>query len=383
MSTEPMTDLLRRVLLSIGAVVCWSDAWAALPDLDAFDRHFREVLAEHAIPGGAYAVVGGGRVLRVEGHGLRAVGGAQAVDADTVFRLASVSKTFAGPLAVQLAQEGRLDLADSLADQLPSLRFKRAELSQRLRVEDLLGQSTGLVPNAYDNLIDDGVALARILPRFRELDAICAPRSCYSYQNIAFAQVEPILARAGGAGYAELVEQRLFHPLGMQRASFGLEALVGEPNHARPHRRAQGRWIEADLKPGYYQLAPAAGVNASARDLAQWLLAQMGAQPEVLAATVIETVTKPRVRTPRELKRRLWGQLLSEAHYGLGWRIYAIDKDALIYHSGWVKGYVAEIAWSPRHQLGLAVLLNAESPAIGRISTSFWAEVHGRAAPSP
>jgi beta-lactamase class C len=80
-----------------------------------------------------------------------------------------------------------------------------------------------------------------------------------------------------------------------------------------------------------------------------------------------------RNQTPRwALPRRL-----------LGWRIYAIDKDALIYHSGWVKGYVAEIAWSPRHQLGLAVLLNAESPAIGRISTSFWAEVHGRAAPSP
>lgn len=376
---QPLRSLLVLVLALVGARV----AAAALPDLDAFDRRFREVLAEQGVPGGAYAVVGQGRVLRVQGHGLRAVDGRQRVDADTVFRLASVSKTFAGPLAVQLAQEGRLDLSDSLAQRLPTLRFKRPELSQLLRIEDLLGQSTGLVPNAYDNLIDDGVALDRILPRFRDLDAICTPRTCYSYQNIAFAQVEPILAEAGGAGYAELVERRLFRPLGMQRASFGLDALITEPNHARPHRREAGRWVEAELKTGYYQLAPAAGVNASARDLGQWLLAQMGGQPEALSPSVVATVTTPRVRTPRELKRRLWGQLLDEAHYGLGWRVYRIGDAPLNYHSGWVKGYVAEIAWSPRHQIGLALLLNAESPAIGRISTAFWAEVHDRPAPTP
>lgn len=378
-----MAQPLHRLFVLVLALLAAQVAAAALPDLEAFDRQFREILAEQDIPGGAYAVIAQGRVLRVQGHGLRSVEGAQPVDADTVFRLASVSKTFAGPLAVQLAQEGRLDLADSLAQQLPELRFKRAELSQRLRVEDLLGQSTGLVPNAYDNLIDDGLALARILPRFRELDAICAPRSCYSYQNIAFAQVEPILARAGGAGYAELVERRLFRPLGMQHASFGLDALIAEPNHARPHRREAGRWVEAEIKPGYYQLAPAAGINASARDLGQWLLAQMGGQPESLSPSVVATVTTPRVRTPRELKRRLWGQLLDEAHYGLGWRVYRIGEVPLNYHSGWVKGYVAEIAWSPTHQIGLALLLNAESPAIGRISTAFWAQVHDRPVPTP
>jgi beta-lactamase class C len=79
----------------------------------------------------------------------------------------------------------------------------------------------------------------------------------------------------------------------------------------------------------------------------------------------------------------LWGQLLDEAHYALGWRVYRIGEAPLNYHSGWVKGYVAEIAWSPKHQIGLALLLNAESPAIGRISTAFWAQVHDRPVPTP
>lgn len=376
-----MHPLLRVLLLIVVLGPCAGKA--ALPDLDAFDQGFREVLAEHGIPGGAYAVVGQGRVLRLQGHGVRVVGGTAPVDAQTVFRLASVSKTFAGALAAQLAQEGRLDLADTLAQQLPALRFKRAELSQRLRVEDLLGQSTGLVPNAYDNLIEDGVAVSRILPRFRELDTLCPPRTCYSYQNIVFAQLAPILARAGGAEYPELVEQRLFRRLSMDRASFGLEALQSEPNHARPHRRREGVWIEAELEQGYYQLAPAAGINASATDLAQWLLAQMGQRPAVLQSAVVARMTTPRVRTPRELKRRWWGPLLDDAHYGLGWRIYRIGEVPLHYHSGWVKGYVAEVAWSPQHQVGLALLLNAESPAIAQISTGFWAAVHGRPAPVP
>ncbi|MFY8135661.1 MAG: serine hydrolase, partial [Aquimonas sp.] len=77
---QPLRRLLALVLALLGAQV----AAAALPELDAFDRHFRDTLAEQGIPGGAYAVIAQGRVLRVQGHGLRAVGGSDPVDADTV-----------------------------------------------------------------------------------------------------------------------------------------------------------------------------------------------------------------------------------------------------------------------------------------------------------
>ncbi len=353
---------------------------AAVPELERFDQRFREVLIEQSIPGGAYIVVGKGQVLRSGAHGVRQIGQVEPVDVDTVFRLASVSKTFAGPLALQLVAEQRIDLADSLVTQPPDFRLKPA-LMKQLRVEDLLGQSTGLVANAYDNLLDDGLPLAKILPQFRTLEPICAPGRCYSYQNIAFAQIAPILSRAAGTSYSELVTQRLFDPLGMRSATFGRDALLAEANVARPHRRRDGVWVPAELNEAYYQLPAAAGINASVNDLSKWLLAMLGSHPDVLPAELIEATTRKRVRTPRELKRQLWADLLSDAHYGLGWRIYQIGEDELYLHSGWVRGYVTEIAYSRKHDLGLALLLNGETLHINRISTWFWATTHGRSVP--
>ena len=372
---------LSRLLAAVGFLWCSTSLMAAVPEAEAFDAHFRQVLVESGVPGGAYAVVVGGAVARVQGHGRRSVSAAAPVDADTVFRLASVSKTFAAVATGLTVRDGQLGWQDSLADRLPGFALKRAEDTRRLRIEDLLGQSTGLVPNAYDNLLDADQLLANILPHFRELTPICAPRSCYSYQNIAFSLIDPVLEQASGEPYTALVQRRLFTPLGMRRASFGLDALQADSNHALPHEKRAGVWRQAVLKPAYYQVAPAAGINASARDLGQWLLAQLGHFPAALPAEVITAATRKRVRTPRELRRRGWSELLDDAHYGLGWRIYRIGDDELYLHSGWVKGYVAEVAYSPRHGVGLAVVLNAESSALNRITTAFWAQVFERPVP--
>ena len=72
-------------------------------------------------------------------------------------------------------------------------------------------------------------------------------------------------------------------------------------------------------------------------------------------------LTRKRVRTSRELQRKGWRDFLSDAHYGLGWRIYSVDGQELVTHSGWVSGFVAQVAYSPAHDTGLALLLNAVS----------------------
>jgi beta-lactamase class C len=124
--------------------------------------------------------------------------------------------------------------------------------------------------------------------------------------------------------------------------------------------------------PNYYRVAPAAGVNASALDMGKWLMAQLGSHPEVLNPEVIATLTRPRVKTKREIYRRHWKKLLTEAHYGLGWRIYQLGEHQIAYHSGWVSGFRADVAWSEEHDLGFAILLNAEANSINELTTTFW-----------
>lgn len=361
--------LLVMVLTSVGK------AQELAPTAAEFDSEFRRLLEQSGIPGGAYAIVKDGRIVRSAGYGVRAAGTEDTVDADTVFRVASVSKTFAAQLTALLVQESKLNWDDTLDTFLPDFRFKTGVHAQALQIRHLLGQSSGVVPNAYDNLLEADVALDEILPRFQELTPLCAPGTCYTYQNILFGLIDPVVEKVTSLPYSTLVRERLFQPLQMRHSSFGMEAFLTAENRALPHVKSNGQWSPTEVNSGYYQVAPAAGINASANDLGQWLIAQMGYRPDVVPPELLRELITPHIRTPRDLHRRHWRDMLTDAHYGMGWRIYQIGEEQLYLHSGWVKGYVADIAYSRDRRTGLVVLLNAESGVIHEITTGFWKNV--------
>ena len=217
------------------------------------------------------------------------------------------------------------------------------------------------------------MAVDKIRQQFRKLSYICSPGHCYSYQNIVFSLIEPVIEQATERSYASLMEQKIFRPLEMNTASVGYEAFVNNPNHAKPHVIGRGgKWTTVKVLPNYYRISPAAGVNASALDMGKWLMAQLGSHPEIIRPEMVEALTRPRVKTKREIYRRHWKNMLTDAHYGLGWRIYQLGDHQIAYHSGWVSGFRADVAWSQEHELGFAILLNAEANSINELTTTFW-----------
>lgn len=345
--------------------------------LTEFSETFAQVLSDNAIPGGAYVIVRDGHIAESGGFGVRRLGDPAPVSADTVFRIASLSKTFAAQIGAQLEAEGKLRWDAPVTRYVPTFSLKKPEQTARLQLAHLLGQSSGIVPNAYDNLLDENVPLPRILPQFAKLEPICRPGTCYTYQNIAFSLVEPAYVQASGSDYPTLLHERLFEPLRMTRTSVGLDAWQATRDRAEPHVRRDGIWQAVDVAPGYYQVAPAAGINASANDMARWLMAQMGSHPEVVTPAQVATLTQKRIATPRDLRRYRWKDLLTDAHYGLGWRIYSLGDQDIVMHSGWVRGFVADIAWSPDKRSGLVVLLNGETRTISDLTTAFWSRELG------
>jgi beta-lactamase class C len=337
-----------------------------------FDCDFRRLLLDAGVPGGAYAIVRNGRVTHAGSYGVRVIGQDDPVTPDTVFRIASVSKTFAAQLTAMLVDEGKLRWEDGITQFLPGFSLKRPGQAQQLQIHHLLGQSTGIVPNAYDNLLEANMPLDRILPKFDQLEPMCPPGSCYTYQNILFGLIDPAVERVTRQSYGQLLDERLFTPLGMRNTSIGRDAYLAAGNRAMPHTKRAGAWRPATVDAGYYQVPAAAGVNASALDLGEWLIAQMGHRPEVVSPALVEQLTRKRVRTPRDLQRRNWRELVTDAHYGLGWRIYTFGTEEIFMHSGWVKGFVADVAYSRSRQTGLVVLLNAEANVLSDITTAFW-----------
>ena len=88
----------------------------------------------------------------------------------------------------------------------------------------------------------------------------------------------------------------------MQRSSFGLNAFINDPNRATPHRwnHIKKQWQTVTPKANYYQLAPAAGANASLADMTQWLIAQLGHRPEVLNQEQLDNIQHPQIKTSKK-----------------------------------------------------------------------------------
>ncbi|HKR25513.1 MAG TPA: serine hydrolase domain-containing protein, partial [Allosphingosinicella sp.] len=165
-----------------------------------------------------------------------------------------------------------------------------------------------------------------------------------------------------GRPYGEAVREQLFAPLGMTGASTSRAGLMRAPSWARPHVGAHPLRPE-EVNDIYYRVPAAGGVNGSIKDLAIWMLAQMGLAPDVLPPRVLAAVQAPRVRTPRESRRRRnFAERTPVSAYGLGWRAFDYSGHRVIGHHGGVRGYRSMILFDPARRSGVVVLWNSSSP---------------------
>lgn len=331
-------------------------------DVRQFEAMAQQLVANQRVPGMAMAIVHNGRVLSARGYGITDTRAPLPVDGHTVFRLASLSKAFAGTLTGLMVNDGTLRWDTRLTQYDPNFRLADPLAAQQVTVANLLSHRVGLRHNAYDRDLEANVDYGTLTRKLAYAPMECAPGTCYGYQNIAFSLIGDVIQGASGMPYGQAVEKRILRPLGMQDASVGLDGILASPNWARPHVRTRGGWLSLTPKPSYYHVAPAAGVNASALDMAQWLLAQTGHRPDVLSAPLLATLHQPLVATPSETRGSSWRrERLNGASYALGWRVYDYAGHNLVFHGGAVQGYRGVVAMLPDRDLGIALLWNSES----------------------
>lgn len=310
--------------------------------------------------GAAYTIVYKGKIKFTKTYGVRRVGTNDSVNIHTVFRLASVSKGFAGVLTCLLEEEGVLSLNDHIHEYLPTFRLKDSVNTYGLEIKHLLSHTTGLVPHAYDNLTEEGVPYSKIISELNTVEISGKPGELYSYQNIVFSLIDTILTIKTGHRYAYLMEKKIFRPLKMKDASVGPEVYSsGKKNVADPHIKLDSGYKSIKPNLRYYNVLPAAGVNASIADLGRWLVALLGYKPSVLDSCLLEKIETPLIATPLKRSYTEYWDPLEKREYSLGWRIFTYKGRKIMYHGGYVEGYRAEIAFCPEEKVGIAYLENS------------------------
>ena len=341
------------------------DATPVAPAFDVarFEAMAQAMVADGRVPGLAMAIVKDGKVLSARGYGTTDVDTGEGVNPHTVFRLASLSKAFAGTVTGLLVSEGALRWDSKVSEFMPEFQLSQPGAAQQLTVAEVLSHRVGLTHNAYDGFIESGEDYRTLVHKLANAPMVCAPGDCYAYQNVAFSLIGDVVFAATGSFFSETVARRIFKPLGMDDASYGLEGITASPSWARPHVRGRGGWASLSApQPTYYRVAPAAGVNASISDMAQWLIAQTGHRPDVLPLPLLATLHAPVVDTPSETRSSSWRRArLDDAGYGIGWRVYDYAGHRVVYHGGAVQGYRGAIALVPGSDLGVVLLWNSTS----------------------
>ncbi len=366
-------------LLLVLAIVCnWNlalaDSRSSEPsynyDLSKFVTWMEAATREKGIPGVALVIVSREGIMHMQTWGVKSIETGLPVNTDSIFRIASMSKTFAGAAAALLVDQNFQTWDTKLTDVFPNMRLGTRRSSQGITLKHVLSHSTGLMPHSYSNLLDDGVSYDQIKLRFPEIPTVCQPGECYGYQNVVFSIVADVVAASTGDSYQKYIQEQIFKPLGMITASVGLDAYLQSDEITQPHRRARGSWRTTTTNQAYYSVAPASGINASIFDMSMWLRANLGAFPEVMSPELLANIHEPIIATPRGNYFNRWSGL-EKAYYATGWRVFDYEGQRVIHHGGGVRGYRSEMALVPEANIGLVLLFNAESNLANDIVPAF------------
>ena len=325
---------------------------------------------EKGIPGAALAVVSREGILHLQTWGVKSVVENASVNIDSIFRIASMSKTFAGAAATLLVNQNLQTWDVQVSDLFPQLQLGTGRSSQAITLKHLVSHSTGLMPHSYSNMLDAGVAYEKIKEKFSQIPTVCAPGRCYGYQNVVFSLIADVVEESTGSSYEDYLTEELFVPLGMLTASVGIGAYESNPDATSPHQLVRSRWKTTSTNPAYYTTAPAAGINASILDMTLWLRANLGAFPELMSENFLAELHEPVIPTPRGNYFNRW-RGLEHAYYARGWRVFDYKGMRAIHHGGGVRGYRSEMAFVPEANIGMVLLFNADSNLANDVVPAF------------
>jgi CubicO group peptidase (beta-lactamase class C family) len=361
------TPISRRTVLglaagSAAAVAVPGAAWAAgaaPPAISALEAKIRDAMARYRIPGVAVGLWCRGFGY-VRGFGVTSVDDPSPVTGDTVFRVASTTKTFTGTTVMRLVERGRLDLGRTVKSYLPTFRTADAAASGRVTVREVLNHSAGWLGDFFLDTGDGDDAIARYVAAMERLPQLTPPGTTFAYNNAALALAGRLIEVVTGQAYERAVRSLVLDPLRLRHSAFSLDDLPGA-SVAVPHDidPATGEPVAV---PGYWALPrsinAAGGLISSARDQLAWARFHLGNGGRLLS---------PRSMRLMQSHPGPGGTLFVELDgVGVTWMIRPTAQGPkVIQHGGDWAGQHSGFLMVPQRDFALTVLTNSETgPAL-------------------
>ena len=304
---------------------------------------------ENRLPGAAVGVVRDGSLAWWAPIGFADVERRQAPEPTTLYRIASITKTFTGTAIMQLRDAGKLRLDDPAVLHVPELRSAQGDVDA-VTIRRMLSHESGLQsePPGTDwrAAIYEG-SISRVLDRVSEIGTKLSPNTQFKYSNLAYQVLGEIVTRVSGVPYADYVRANILEPLGMTSTFYD-----PPPEEARSRCATgyAGRFVSDELEhsPDAPCTSAEGGLWSCVQDLARWLSFQLQGDSKVLKSSTLQEM-----QTPRYLADEGWN-----AAYGIAWSAWRRGSVVWIQHSGALHGFRSNVCFDPKTKVGAIVLIN-------------------------
>jgi len=330
------------------------------------EKFIFEKVGQTRLPGVSAAILQGKDVSWSKGFGYRDLARGLPATPQTIYSIASVTKSFTCMAIMQLAEAGKLKVDDPVNQHLPE--FNITPSGETVRIWHLMSHSSGIPALAYAECMIDGVTGAgeNWLPIATYSDmltflsgaqdwTLTRPGERWFYLNEGYVLLSAIIEKCSGEEYKTYITNHILKPLGMNRTVFEKEQVENDPDAAIPYLTAQ----EGERKPSTYPygLSGDGGIISNAMDLSRVINAYLhGGEQEgirVLSPESIQEMESPRVVTPNQ------GSGFGVYSYGYGLGMYDnFFGHKLVGHSGSVGVATSYIGFIPDKEIGIAVLAN-------------------------
>jgi CubicO group peptidase (beta-lactamase class C family) len=347
----------------------------AFSEIDAL---FRAFAARSRVPGIAWGILVDGQLVHEGAVGVRDLASRAPVDAGTVFRIASMTKSFTAVAILRLRDEGKLsldDLAERFVPELAGLKYPTAD-SPRLTIRHLLSHAGGFPednPWGDRQLAATDDEMGRMMRQ--GIPFSTAPGTSYEYSNYGFAILGRIVGKVSGEPYARYVKTHVLDPLGMLSTSLQ-PASVPAATLAHGYRWEDDTWKDEPALPDG-AFGAMGGMLTSTRDLAKYVGFLMAAWPprdepergpiRRSSAREMQQVWRP---SPATVTRdaTTGAVRLNTGGYGFGLRVWqTCDLPHVVAHSGGLPGFGSHMRWLPEHGVGIVAMGNLTYTSWGRI----------------
>ena len=331
------------------------------------DELVNKALTSFNVPGIAVAIIKDGKVLHAKGYGVRNINNKAKVNADTLFQIASNSKSMTTAALAILMDDGKLQWNDKVIDFLPEFRLQDPYVTREFTITDLLTHRSGLPLGAGDLLFfpdSENTSLKDIFKALSTIKPVSSFRSKYAYANLLYVLAGEIVARVSGMTWTEFVEKRIFKPLEMEDCFASHNRVPLNANQATPHIYLNNSYQITPYESS--ELAgPAGGVNCSVNGVAKWLTMQL-AHGKISTNEMLfskkrhKEMWTPQTITRVELDNKI-GSRVNVSAYALGRGVREVMGNQYIGHTGGLGGMLTSMLMFPERNLGMLVFTNQQN----------------------